>query len=108
MVRKEHKRYQKKMLKIWESWDPNGNNEKELEWFIKDHHPAAIDIKRRVNQYIQQILHGVSLLNKEKRHEYIEGIVKRSWEYEDQNGAEYCRKVCDEDVLRNLYGIKIS
>ena len=108
MVRKEHKRYQKKMLKIWESWDPNGNNEKELEWFIKDHHPAAIDIKRRVNQYIQQILHGVSLLNKEKRHEYIEGIVKRSWEYEDQNGAEYCRKVCDEDVLRNLYGIHVG
>lgn len=104
----ETKKYQKRMLKIWDKWSPDGNNDTDLEMFIKENHPAAVEIREKVNRYVQDIIRGIKLLNPQKRKDFVEQIVKSSWEYENYNGAEYCRKSCDESILRYLFGIYVG
>jgi hypothetical protein len=105
LVKTDTAKYEKRMLKIWEKWNPDGNNETGLEMFIKDNHPAAREIRERVNNKVQEILRGIEYLNKERRERFVEEVVFRSFQYEKYNGEKYCRKDVDEKILRVLLGI---
>ena len=104
MVQTESTKYEKRMLKIWEKWSPNGN-EKALDHFISDSHPAIREIKQRVSGIVQQILYGIEMVDKKKRERLVEELFFRSFQYEKYNGKEYCKKNVDEMILGNLFGI---
>ena len=97
-------KYEKRMLKIWDKWNPD-ECDIPLEHFIKDSHPAIREIRERVDGEVQSILLGIEYLNKEKRERFIEEYVFRSFQYEKYNGKKYCSKNVDETILRVLFGI---
>ena len=107
MVQTESTKYEKRMLKIWEKWSPNGN-EKALDHFISDSHPAIREIKQRVSGIVQQILYGIEMVDKKKRERLVEELFFRSFQYEKYNGKEYCKKNVDEMILGNLFMTKIQ
>ena len=105
MVQTESTKYEKRMLKIWEKWNPDGSSETSLEHFIKDSHPAIRDMRGRVSGYVQAILRGIESSKGKKREKMIEEIVKSSWDMVNNYGEEFVRKYCDEKVLYIFFGI---
>ena len=96
------------MLKIWEKWDPDAKKDQtDLESFIKDNHPAAIEIRRIIYELTQSTLYGIENFDKERRKRLIEKCVQSAWQY-DHTSEEYNRKLCDEKILYCLYGIHLS
>ena len=96
------------MLKIWEKFDPNGENDSDLENFIKDSHPAIRDMTARANWYVQKILRGIECLNKEKREQAVEVSVNRSWKMLNYQGEDFVKHFCDDLILDEFWGIYIS
>lgn len=108
MVETSSTKYEKRVLKIWEKWIPDGDNETALENFIDDYHPSVVQMTEKVNGYVQSILCAIELTDAEKREKFIEDCVKRSWDMLNYQGEDYVKQYCDGLIRRGLWGIGIS
>ena len=96
------------MLKIWEKWELNPDKrDLGLEHFIKDSHPAIREMRERVNGYVQSILYGIKLLDKEERKKLIEQEVNDSWKY-DHLEEDDKKHQTDRNICSTLWQIYVS
>ena len=108
MVQTNSTKYEKRVLKIWEKWIPDGNNETALEHFIDDYHPSVVQMTEKVNDRVQSIIYAIELMDTNKREKFIEDCVNRSWDMLNYQGEDYVKDFCDGLIRRTLWGIIIG
>ncbi len=101
-------KYEKRVLKIWEKWNPDGGSESELEGFISEYHPSVVQMTKKINDIVQSIIYGIELMNAKKREKFIEDSVYRSWDMVDNFGEDFAKDFCDSLIRRTLWGIIIG
>ena len=115
-------KYQKKLLSIWKSFDPNDLNSKnELNQFIRQFHPSVEEIKSKVNDVIDGYTKAlIYFRNKHLKNKLLNFIIwekGKSWEMEDFNSLDpnekeyillWMKEDIDKELTRNLYGFEIN
>lgn len=102
-------KYEKRVGKIWEKYDPN-SKDGELDLFIKSYHPSVIDLERRIHSLEKEILFGIKNQDPKRRTSEIEDAIYRSWSYfmkHDKLDFLF-RESCDEYLCRWFYGIEMG